>query len=112
MGAKFTKKKSFAENCEQLIKESNLGHILEQEHHRIVEESVPYSCYEVLKFDNWSKCRYWNTSIFDHNRVILKTETGGNDFINASYVNSHNVKEVRLVRVKTSLLWWFIAARV
>ncbi|CAH2100806.1 unnamed protein product [Euphydryas editha] len=46
MGAKFTKKNSFAENFEQLIKESNLGHILEQEHHRIVEKSVPYSCYE------------------------------------------------------------------
>ncbi|CAH2100735.1 unnamed protein product [Euphydryas editha] len=92
MGANFTKKNSFAENCEQLIKESNLGHILEQEHHRIVEESVPYSCYEVLKFDNWSKCRYWNTSIFDRNRVILPTEDGGSDFINASHVDGDNVK--------------------
>ncbi|CAH2100807.1 unnamed protein product [Euphydryas editha] len=68
MGAKFTKKNSFAENFEQLIKESNLGHILEQEHHRI------------------------NTSIFDRNRVILPTEDGGSDFINASHVDGHNVK--------------------
>ncbi|CAH2095653.1 unnamed protein product [Euphydryas editha] len=92
MGAKLTKKHSFAENCEQLIKESNLGHILEQEHHQIVKKSVPYSCQEVLKFDNRSKCRYWNTSIFDRNQVILPTEDGGSDFINASHVDGHNVK--------------------
>ncbi|KAH0545723.1 hypothetical protein KQX54_018434 [Cotesia glomerata] len=92
MGAKFTKKNSFAKSCEQRIKESNLGHVLEQEHHQIMEESVPYSCYEVLKFKNLSKCRYWNTSIFDRNRVILPTEDGGSDFINSSYVDGHNVK--------------------
>ncbi|CAD6244235.1 GSCOCT00014306001.2-RA-CDS [Cotesia congregata] len=92
MGAKLTKKNSFAKNCEQLIEESRLAHILKEEHHQIVQENVPYSCYEVLKLKNWSKCRYWNTSIFDRNRVILKTEDGGSDFINASYVDGHNAK--------------------
>ncbi|AAV98015.1 protein tyrosine phosphatase [Cotesia plutellae polydnavirus] len=92
MGAKFTKKKSFVKNCEQMIEESNVAHILKQEHREILGEYVSYPCSEVFKLENWSKCRYWNTFMFDRNRVILPTEDGGSDFINANHVDGWNVK--------------------
>ncbi|CAG4969540.1 unnamed protein product [Colias eurytheme] len=92
MGAKFTKKNSFAKNCEQLIEESNLARILKQEHRQILEDNVSHSSNEASYFNNWLRCRYQDTLNFDHNRVILPTEDGESDFINASHVDGYNVK--------------------
>nr|ACE75280.1 protein tyrosine phosphatase [Glyptapanteles flavicoxis] len=91
MGLTYTKK-SYAKNCEQLIEEAKLAHILEREHSQILKEKVTYSSNAIMMPENWFKTRYWNTSCFDYNRVILPTEDGKSDFINASHVDGHNCK--------------------
>ncbi|AAZ30023.1 PTP1 [Bracoviriform indiense] len=85
-------KQSYAKNCEQLIEEASLAYILEREHSQILEEEVTYSSNAITMPENWFKNRYWNTSCFDYNRVILPTEDGKSDFINASHVDGHNTE--------------------
>ncbi|XP_063241616.1 tyrosine-protein phosphatase non-receptor type 9-like [Bacillus rossius redtenbacheri] len=92
MGVTLTKNQSDAENYAQLIEETNVAYILEQEHREILEEKVFYSSNVMMKPENWSKNKYFNTFCFDHNRVILPTEDGESDFINASHVDGYNIK--------------------
>lgn len=91
MGVTFAKQ-SYAKNCVQLIEETNLAYILEREHSQILKEKVTYSNKAMMEPENWLKNKYWNTPCFDHNRVILPTADGENDFINASHVDGYKTK--------------------
>lgn len=67
---------------------SNKNEKLIKEYKAIEADSAIFSNYTFIAAkQNSAKNRYCNIHPFDHNRVLLSTEDGDSDYINASYVD-------------------------
>ena len=91
MGTTSSKNELYADECIQLLKETNLYDTLLQEHSQILKDEVSYSHEVMMKPENVLKNRYADTFCMDQSRVILPAKDGESDFINANHVDGHNI---------------------
>ncbi|AAW51795.1 PTP 1 [Bracoviriform demolitoris] len=91
MGSHCSKNRS-CRNYVTPTQKSNVREILKREHEHIMQGIVAFSCNISLENKNMKKNRYPDAPCFDYNRVVLPIRKGLDDYINASYVDGHNMK--------------------
>ncbi|XP_057318677.1 tyrosine-protein phosphatase non-receptor type 9-like [Microplitis mediator] len=91
MGLHYSKNRSH-NHCVTPTQKCNIHEILRQEHQQVMQRIVAFSCSISLEDKNDKKNRYPDAPCFDYNRVVLPFRKGLDDYINASYVDGHNIK--------------------
>lgn len=81
----------FSEHCQFLAADSH--YLYSQEYSHIPRKNATHTMHHAQNQLNREGNRYNNILCYDTNRVILKTDPNGNDYINASYLDGFELEK-------------------